>query len=310
MFKAILLAFALILTGCGSQLVDDSALPAFESNYPTAEFSACGELHHGLAVCQLNAGDAFSKVDLRIRGYYQGTVKVSSLDCPIVSPEVQRYQDSREVKIEFDGNFETSCVIEFVVLPEYPRETNDDIQTYNLKGLLYIKENKGPAINGTLKHKVGLDRVITLNIGGGDGQAELAFFGCNSSGPIDVSVSNGRFSFKLSDVTNINEVRSCVLNGGIRFKDKRIRITYLASFYEDDFTPLPTCSLDTRRRKVRVNCPRQVSIISVNDEYKLKRESSFRIDKDERNVFRAVTVKGRSVLAVWNPQRQEWIWKL
>jgi hypothetical protein len=308
--RAFLSIFALILlASCGGQLVADPASSAFESNYPTAEFTACGETHHGLGVCLIKNGEPLNKIQLKIQGYFEGSIKVTSPDCDITSPQTQRYSNSGKVEIKFDGEMVSSCIVEFVVLPEYPDEEDDRIETFNLKGILYIKEDKGTTITDSLKVKQGFDKTLNLNIGGGDGQARLAFFGCDSSRNIIADVRAGRISIKLSQITSSQNQRSCVINGGIRFNSKRIRVTYLVSFYSDLFNPLSTCSLDTSKRKVKVLCPPEVSVVSINDKFKVNRKGTFKYKRKRYNIFRAITVKGRSVLAVWKPNEGSWLWK-
>src|SRR5579863_5990249 len=78
--------FCSSLSACGgAPLKPDPSTPASDSHYPTAEFQACGQRWHGLGVCDIQAQDDLSKVNLQVQGYLSGDLRVyavsDSSDC-------------------------------------------------------------------------------------------------------------------------------------------------------------------------------------------------------------------------------------
>jgi len=232
--KFILLSLLFLCVSCGGLLVKDIGLPAFDSNYPTAEFSACGRLHHGLAVCSIEEDELYNSIDLKVQGYYSGQVKIASPDCLLASPEVLRYENNQSIPIKIMGLATKSCVIEFIVMPEYPNEDRTPIEIHNFKGLIYVKKYpKGSSIiTQSLKVRQFSNISIPINIGEYSGPARLVFFGCDGNYDSNIEFIDGRFSLLLRDVVPLDIARSCVLNGALIFNGGKIRITYLLSIYD------------------------------------------------------------------------------
>lgn len=297
----------MLFASCGGHLVRDPAASAFEANYPTAEFRLCGQLNHGSAVCMLPEGIDPSLI---IQGYYNGQIKISSPDCAIDGPTTLNYTENQLVPIQFKHNLD-SCYVQFVVIPEYPRQNNSAIDVYNFKGALYIRRiPRGTETNGgAIRVRQSWDETYYYQLQGEDsGQARLVFSGCGANYDSTIFINNGSFSITLKEIISTQEVRTCVLNGGLIFGDRKIRISHIVSIYDIEYQQLAIPSWEINKSKLKVRFDPSVSIVSLNKKYKLKREYTFKFDTDSFNILRGITVKGRSVIGTWNPKIQQFTW--
>jgi len=75
------------------------------------------------------------------------------------------------------------------------------------------------------------------------------------------------------------------------------------------FNQLSTPSVHVGKKKITVTASESVSIISLDNEYKIKQKAKFKFKHDQSHILRLLTVKGRSVLGLWdiNNQRFRWI---
>jgi len=306
----IALSIILFIVSCGNVLVKDSSMSSFDANFTTAEFSVCGEVHHGLAICSIEEGELYSNLNLNIQGYYNGQIKISSPDCLLSSPEVLRYTSNQTIPVVIAGRVIKSCVIEFVVMPEYPNADKTPIEIHNFKGLVYIKKiPKGSYIiakSFKVKQLSNID--ISINVKEYNGEARLVFFGCESSFDSTITFTNGRYNFNLSDIMPLSSVRSCILNGALIMDDTQIRLSYLINVYDRKFNQLSVPSLKIKKNKLHVNANSSVSVISLDKEYVMKRKVKFKFKHDQNHILRLMTVKGRSVIGLWDIDNQRFKW--
>jgi hypothetical protein len=296
-----------LLFGCGGRLVRDASLSAFEANFPTAEFRACGDIHHGLAVCMLEKG-----IDpgLKIQGFHDGAIKISSPNCEIVGPKTFRYEDSSLVSVRLkDQN--KSCFIQFVILPEYDTQTDSPIDVYNIKGMIYVRRVSKSSQSFSQAHHIRQfrNRNLSINVGGAEEQARLILLGCDSEFDSQIKIVNGKIVIKTDDFVSSREIKSCIVNGAIITKTRKIRLTFLLNFYDEKYQRLAIPTVSFTKTKIKVKFSPSVSIIALNKKYKIKRESSFKFHKESFNILRGITVKGRTVIGIWYPTKQKFLWR-
>lgn len=321
MTRLILAILALALVGCGhNTLREDPVIPAVKANYPTLEFEACGSLWHGVGICYLEAGKNPTSVRFKVQGYYKGTIRIFSAACNLDKTLTYANNELFDVPIpELEPN--RNCLITAVMSPEYPKEARQEVAVYSLKGLLAIRIQSGEEVwTGAARKLSGQWRSqIDLEIGAYS-QARLAIRGCGVAYDQNRPIEQGRLHFELSEAVLRVSRGECIADGVAlipRVVDHTLTVLvaqYATSLPGDPewgdygFSPLaiPVVSLDGSSLKVEATD--YVSILSLNGEYEMDYKASFKFDRTKRNILRAITVKGRSVLGVWNPEKQEWTW--
>ena len=307
------LSILLILTSCGSQLRRDHGAIAWNSNFYSAEFKACGEIFHGVGTCSVKEGELYNKVKLNIQGYNYGTIKISADGCDL-SQEVFRYTKHGLINIEILGEVKQSCMIQFVVQPEYSEHQTQDIVLEDFKGAIYLKSTK--LSQSALTYGVRVKQFNTskwaIPFSGGP-DVRVVFFSerCNVNFDENLKVSNNQVELSLDQLskTLTDEMNTCVLSGAIIGKSKTIRLSWLLSIYDEKYQRLPIPHVKFKRKRIYISAGPNVSVISLNNKYKIDKKGKFKFNKNRQNILRILTVNGRSRIGIWNPKKQRFEWK-
>ena len=121
-----------------------------------------------------------------------------------------------------------------------------------------------------------------------------------------VPIVGAELELRLGDLVEIGEMGRCIFQVGL-LGTSRFH-AWLAWRYAPEFVPLASPALDRGNDSVRVTADATVSAVTLADEMRIDRAAKFKIDWTLPHVLRALTVKGRTAVGVWNPQNQEVLW--
>jgi hypothetical protein len=302
-FKLILLLF---LFSCGSTLVPDrTPLSSIEGNYPTVEFSACGELWHGLGACVIKPEEDLSSLNIKIQGYNDGTMRVISSGCPKEIDRTFSYKENQNVRINLEGNPNQDCLLSFVVSPDFSRQRRRNaVVVESLEGHLYIRRSSANAIVKTSKTR----RNELMQIPSSVPSRVLAISSfCEARFDEVLDPVNNLLELNLEDIIDLNRPRLCIINGVA--EEVQTLLVWYAAVYNKDYSPLARPLVNIKGNRLEVTANANVSVVSLNDEYIFSNVASFQFNKSRPNVLRVLTAKGRSVLAEWNQETGEFEWK-
>lgn len=303
----------LTFVSCGSQLRKDHGAIAFSSNFYSAEFRACGEIQHGMAVCSLKEGSDYNQVNLQIQGYNYGTIKVSSDGCEL-SQETFRYSENGLMDIKILGKATKSCLIQFVVQPEYSEQQTQDLVLEDFKGAIYLRSTKlsWSALEKGSRVKQNLSDKWTIPFTDGP-DVRVVFFSdrCNVNYDKTIKLTNNKIQLTLGELSTelTKDLKTCVLIGALIGKNKVIRLTWLLSVYDQNYNRLPIPNIKLSKNKITVESDANTSVVSVNDKYKIDRKGKFKFNTVKQNIVRVITVNGRSRIGIWDPKGQKFLWK-
>ena len=288
------LLFCLLLAGCAGKLKPDSVPGAMASHYPTAEFTACGTRFVGLGICPAYQGGV-----LEVQGYYKGTIQIDSERCNIHIKT--RYENSQSVKVALAN---TSCVVDFVVSPEYPNDAKSGIVIESLKGRLYWKSlPQGAAyFSQSTKVKEGLNASFSFPA---DEPVKLSFRGCGITYDEEKEPENGKITVMLRDIVFMDMPMDCILEGAA-IGSKVTRLTWQVWSYDSAFTPLAVPSAEVKNKKLTVKAEGPVSVLSLDDQYVIDNQTTFKFDPSKPHVLRLITTGGRLLIGEWSGS---WTWK-
>lgn len=288
---ALSILIGVLFSSCGTpNLKPDPVQP---TNYPTAEFTACGERWVGLGACAIRKGERFDSIDLAIQGYAQGTMQVVSEACAI--DDVFRYSSNQSVKYSLDGNVDHSCLLSIIVLPEFPSEDKAGVPIRSFKGQLWVRVIEQSDTVKLFETKIpqGLDANIEL----GSESAHLVFRGCGVEYDADKPAINGKLVIKLSDLfADLKQIRSCVLSGRMDIGSESTYLTWMVWSYDEKYIPLSTPSTVQSKKKISVIADEAVSVLWLDDDFRYSRETEFDFDPTKPHILRALTIGGRSVV--------------
>lgn len=294
--------------GCGHSLHPDTEkLSAIGGGYPTAEFTACGGLWHGVGICVVEEGSDLEDIDFAIQGYYAGSVRIDSGQCGITDTRI--YRDNQQIKNILHGEATRSCVLTFTVSPEYPGQKNSEIVTSSFRGHLRLKViPKGQYIKSAV-FRIPETFHKTWSFGvGEEGPVEVYFEGCGISYHKQFTPgANHRVSVPLEDLFS-GTARTCVLEGVVRSKKyKDLLLTAIVAVYSDAFNLVPLPLIEYKNQRLKVVADPAVAVLSVGSEYVLDNQHSFKVSR--KSIIRMLTVKGRSNLGIFDPATGsvEWI---
>lgn len=312
---AVIFSFA-VLTACGSGNVRpdicDGTNPngcpaASQANYPTAEFVACGKAWHGLGTCFLKRGELLDSVGLAIQGYNRGTIRFVSQDCFI--DETLRYENNQRVRIGLSGVSNQSCLLSFVVTPEFDPGQTEGVIIRSFKGHLWlaVREKEDVSVEFISKTPEGGDAEIRIPVGS-PGLHRVVFRGCDVGFDEAVEAIDGTISIRLQQVIPSIGLKRCILQGGVEDSDRNKFITWMVWGYDKNFVPLPIPVIEIYKNRISIIGDPNVSVISLDEEWKLKNIARFKFDPMTPHVVRLLTVGGRSVFGIWNPDRRSFEW--
>lgn len=319
-FIALILIFSVI--GCShGTFREDPVIPAIKANYPTLEFRACGKLFHGLGICYLPEGSDHNEVKMRIQGYYKGTVRIFSNACNLDITKTYTNNELFSVDIpQLEPG--RSCLLTAVMSPEYPKQAVKDVATYSFKGHLAIRIEKGEEIWYGDVRKVTGDWKSQFDLMVGNfPKAFVAIRGCEKPYDREMALDQGFARIELSEAVMKAQRDDCVAEGVALVRNETdvtfsVLVTQYATELPDDpewrdfaFSPLAIPRVSFAGNDLEVEASAEVSVVSLNGEFKIDNKAKFEFDRTKENVLRIFTAKGRSVIGYWAPGSQEFEWK-
>lgn len=312
---AIVFSFV-VFTACGSGSVRpdicDGTNPngcpaASQANYPTAEFVACGKAWHGLGTCFVKRGELLDSVGLEIQGYSRGTVRLVSQDCFI--DETLRYENSQRVRMGLSGIADQSCLLSFVITPEFDPNQAEGVIIRSFKGHLWVgvREQEDVSIEFISKIPEGGDAEIRVPVGT-PGLHRVVFRGCDIGFDKCIESKDGMIGIHLSEIGPKPGMKRCILQGGIEDGGQNKFITWMIWGYDKKFVPLPIPVVEFDKNKINIIGDPNVSVVSLDEEWRLKNIARFKFDPMTPHIVRLLTVGGRSVFGIWNIDRRSFEW--
>jgi hypothetical protein len=278
-------------------------MPAIDAGYDSAEIHVGGKIFNGLAMISIEEGQDLSKLGAEIQTFYAGTISMESRDCGItVSP--QRYSGSEAVVIPISGPASHNCLITATVSPEYPHQGSQAIQVFSFRAYLAIRVLKHGESWVGLEKKVSGDfsSPVTLDVGG-SGPVRAVFSGCGTSFDKSLPLSDGKLTVELNQL--VKQQGHCVLEGVVISPDYQdLLVNILVSNYDPKFIPLSAPMVQIQNGDVLVTGDPSVSVIALDQKLKMNDHGKFKFDPTAHHVVRMLTVKGRSVISIWDTK--EW----
>lgn len=311
----------LSIFGCAQyQLKEDPVIPAAIAGYPTLEFRACGKLFHGLGTCYLNRGEAFDSVELKVQGYYSGTGRIFSQACRLDKTFV--YKDSELMRIELPNSEpEKNCAVNITLSPEYPKEWRSGIEVYSMTGVLAVRLQDGDETwQGETRRLTGNWKSnLHLSLGPNNTKPRVAIRGCGINFDKVFTAAEGELYIPLEQAVKKEERGLCIAEGVALTPAGDFTFSVLIAQYATElpndikwkgygFGPLAIPVVELSSSKIKLTGSDQVSVVSVDNDYKVASKGSFSFNKKESHVIRLITVKGRTVLGTWEPGDQEVQW--
>lgn len=312
MIKAVANGITVILLlasgqGCATQLSLDPSPSAAASNYPTAEFWAQGKVFHGLGEVALKKGEPLASIDLKVQGYFEGTIRVDSGFCHI--KKSTSYTGMDLVSFPMTGKADESCVLDIVVTAVYPKVYDSNTLVYEMKGQLLVKviPDQKAFFLGSSKIQDRTDGNLYVPIDGGMGSVQAIFKGCGANFLETVPVNDSEAQISARAVTGPSPVDRCVYEGFVEGLGGIKRVSWNIWYYAKGFAPLPLPRLDFNGDTVKVEGDPSVAAIIFDSTYKLGYKASFKVNQDEDHMLRLLTAKGRSVVCQWVQGKGEWV---
>lgn len=310
----VFLTFA--LAGCGKNLRPDIVIPATQAKYPSAEFYACGKIFNGLGECDVDEGQELNSIDLKIQGYYKGTVKFSS-NCELDSalPLSVRYSKNSIVPFHLPGPAIKTCGVSFVISPEYPNEQDQKLVIHSFKGHLLLKVKipgtKWVGLSTKVKAGIGPSDVFKIKLNTNDEKVDVSFRSdrCEvNKDDLELDVNEGSVTVKLRELLSEVKIKTCILNGVVFTSEEAIRVSWFIAGYDPKFIPLPIPVTEINENKIKILADDNVSVISLDDTYYIDREIEIEFDITKQHIIRILTIGGRLALGIWIPEKGfEWM---
>lgn len=300
--KWLLMGVFMLLAGCET-LRDDNSVPAVRSNYPTAEFSACGKVFHGLGACPIYPGQNPNSIGFYIQGYYSGSIRVFSAECGL--DRTVTYSNSERVVFDLPNNIDKSCLIDFSVSPEYPQQDKNAVVVYGLSGQLFLKvvlpgEDWVWVSNRFPKNSF---EYVTVPMVGSEARVVMYSKLCETNFDKVLPIVRGQIELSTDDIRLYED--KCVLNG-VMINDRKRYFTWMSYRHAKEFVPLGIPKIELNGDKLSVVGDSAVAVVSLNEKYELGNTASFKFNRLRTNILRLLTVKGRSVIGIW--ENGVWTW--
>lgn len=287
------LLLLLITAGCAGKIRPDYGMPAMDAGYPTAEIIACDSRWNGLASCVLDR----STFSFSIQGYYTGTIQADSGNCNL--HEKVRYANS-EAKT-FSVAPTQSCVIDIIVSPEYPGEGDSGLHISSLKGRIYLSVGNYFVASAKVKATTNNE----LHVPAKGKKIRTIFRGCNTTFDRELSVKVSYVDVKLSDLIVTDDRKDCIFEGGLA---GQTRVAWQVWIYDRLFTSIADPVTEIANHKLKVSSESSISVIALDNTYKISNNATFEFDILKDHVLRLLTIGGRNVIGLWSPQQGEWTW--
>lgn len=308
MKKAALLPLIFLLAACGAQLRPDPGEVATLSNYPTAEFYACGQHFVGLGTCTLRRGESLASVGLAIMGYYKGNMRVFSEDAPIDSPF--SYDGTAAYEIPLNGRPTRSLILGFSVNPEYPGEQDQAIILHGTRGYLSVVVAEEGEDWTHFQSRVPEQNtaVLTLNT------SQIARILIDSRCPLDVNeieVTEDFTRIRTRDIGSDFGMSRCTYFLFLIDEDANLirSISWNVIKYAQDFAPLPAPSVRLDGNNLIVRGHVGATVVALDGRWLIDHKGEFdNFDRNKPHVLRLLTVKGRVAIGDYVPG-EGWTWK-
>lgn len=293
--------------GCVHTPSLDPSPPAAAANYPTAEFRAQGKLFHGLGEVALKKGQSLADVDLKVQGYFGGTIRIDSGFCHLRKSIL--YNDMELVPVPLTGSAQESCVIDITVTSIYPKDIDRNTLVYELKGQLLVKviPDQRPFFLSSSRIPQGTDTNLFVPLDSTMGSVEVVFRGCGFSYEDTVPINDGEAMISARSVGGPEPLRRCIHEGFIDAPGEIKRVSWNVWYYAKEFSPLPLPRLNFNGDILTVEGDPSVAAIIFDDDFTLGSKATFRLDQDSEHMLRLLTVKGRSVVCQWMQGRGEFV---
>lgn len=301
----VLLITLFSLSACGSLRPDPAPTSAIDASYPTLEMYVDGSLFHGAAVVY----KADTNFDFEVQGYYSGELRVTSVNCGF--DKTVNYENNQRVKIDLSSVTipVRNCFFVAKMTPSYPGEAGSGIKISAIVGILAFKRKveERQAYATPLKVMTPPKGFLTVPVGDVP-SARILINGCNGIYDHVLKPDSGKVTIPLEEIFSSAQ-GYCVADGVVITDQLQDLLVYLAgAVYAQSYTPLSIPSISIKGGKIRVVSEEAVSIVSVDNEYKLSNKGTFDFDPSKPgHVVRAITVKGRTALGVWDGKEFRWM---
>ena len=302
----VLCTLSLLMSGCsGVKLNKDPSKPSITSNYPTAEFYACGGHFVGLGICDLSVGEDISSLDLSVQGYYQGRIRVFSEALP--ADITLNYDGLKNIPIDLTGKPKQPVLIGITHTPRFPNEENQAIEIYGVIGFLWVNVvYPGESWHHyTSKSVEGINDLVEIDVREAN-RLELISEGCQIDETIDVS-QRDYYTVSLFNIVDDLSIGQCVIDIAIIGTRDRF-LTWLSWRYDRNYRPIAIPSWKLSGQEISFKAEKHVSIISVDDEWVIGNEADFDFYRMTPHAVRLLTVKGRLIVGLWRPKMMDFVW--
>lgn len=301
--KKLLLIVCVIFLGCGgAKIRPDQSIPSISANYPSAEFYACGKRHVGIGTCMVNEGDEFSDLGFLIQGFYKGRIRVRSQTLPADVSLV--YEGSRRINPGLAGPVMKDLVVQFVINPELPNEDRNDIEIHGAMGFLYVKAKKPgeewdqvvtrtPTRTNAVRY---FDTTLAEEV-----YVEAAE--CGVSKRFNVAGID-QFELLLSDLVDTASRGRCAFQIAVLGPAQRELISWVSFRYLNEYRALSEPAVEIDGDEIEIHGEEGVTVVAVDDKYKIDKEADFDWDPSTCHVIRLATVKGRLIVGTQCPGGQ------
>ena len=203
--------------GCTSAQLqpDPVVLSSIEANYPQLEFQACGKNWNGLGVCQVALGAPLALLQVKVQGYFAGSIKVDSKRCNIDTSIT--YSNSQQILIPLNGNATADCIITMTLEPTYP-VAQPDMKLENFRGSLAIRIQKKlrPWVGDIRKMTGSWSSNFDVPLSTVDTPARIYAAGCGKTYDQKYQPDELWAEFNLNDAVALQGASSCVLDGFVQ----------------------------------------------------------------------------------------------
>lgn len=301
MFRWLGIVLFLFIVSC-TTLRTDPSIPATDAGFPSAEGVVGGERFRGIKIVSVKEGQSLADLDFKIQGLFSGTVKIDSMNCQL--DESVRYQNSSLVEVPLSGSATRSCVVNFLVSPEYPRQQSQAVVVHGFKGALAIRVLKEDEawIGKEVVLPVSSDRLVKLDLRE-TSPVRVIFFGCG----IEYSEKlypeeDGSVEIPLSEIASQTQ-SLCVASGLVISSEyEDLMVDVIVARHSGSFVDLSKPNVTFDEDKVCITADPVVSFLMTDKESSNCTKKCFKGVK----LIRGVTVKGRSFVGEIKDGEVQW----
>lgn len=307
-FLTILLALsANALTACGGvKLRPDPSPPAIDSNYPTAEIYAGDKHFVGLGIIEVPYGSDVADLDISVQGYYQGRAKFVSASLGL--DKLFTYKGNMKVRAQAESKVTMPALIGMTVAPTWPGQTGQVIDVHPLQGWLLVNPVQVGEKWSYLSSKTPeeIDAWIQLPT---QGISTIDVISPECGVAKELAVTGPTRRIALSELGLKPENKRCVLQMVMSGSAGTRYALWAAWRYAKDFQPLSEPTADFYEQKVDLAAESAVTVVSVDETFRVSNFGTFPFDQEDPHVVRLLTVKGRVLVGQWMPEKKEFAWK-